>query len=81
MGKDVGKYELKFRLIEAANCLSIVDGLIDEFDEDDDSTYNTHERHVYLSALADVKHELLFRLNQLEELRDLVVEESDSEGV
>lgn len=66
MGMD--KEELKYRISEARGSLEIVDSLINEFDEDDDSTYNTHERHVYLTALADVKRELIIRLAELEDL-------------
>lgn len=64
----MGKDELKYRIWEACDSLEIVDSLINEFDADDDSTYNTHERHVYLSALADVKRELIIRLAELETL-------------
>lgn len=63
MGMD--KEELTYRISEVGASLEIVDSLIHEFNEDDGSTYNTHERHVYLSALADVKRELILRLVEL----------------
>lgn len=69
---DVGKYELKYRVIEVQHSLRMVDKLLYEMPEDPEELEMTDaEYRAYRDGMSKVRSVLSFRLDQLADLCDV----------